>query len=220
MSNSPRLAEALTLLRAKAVPEGRAGMARYNIPSDNALGVPMREIQAIAKTLGRDHALAQALFKTNIYEAQTLAAYVAEPAALTPALMDRWCRSFDSWAICDSMCFALFDRSPHAWGRVPVWAARPQLYVRRAAFALVWGLSVHDKAASDDAFVAALALIETHAGDDRPHVAKALSMALRATGKRNATLRKHALALAKRLAAQPGRAEQALARLAIRELGS
>jgi hypothetical protein len=33
------------------------------------------------------------------------------------------------------------------------WAAHKDEYVRRAAFALLWGLTVHDKASGDEPFL-------------------------------------------------------------------
>jgi 3-methyladenine DNA glycosylase AlkD len=175
-------------LKRHATKSTRDGMARYNIPSDKAFGVPMRQIQTLAKELGKDHALASALWASGWYEARLLAAYVDDPALVTPAQMDRWCRDFDNWAVCDTLCFALFDRTPHAWDKVDKWAPSRAEYVKRAAFALIWSLTVHDKAADDSRFLHALALIERAANDDRHFVQKAVDMALRATGKRNAAL--------------------------------
>ena len=87
-------------------------MARYAIPSDNALGVSVADIRVLAKRLGRNHELADALWDTGVYEARMLTSFVAEPKRVTPAQMDRWCRDFDNWAICDTLCFHLFDRTP------------------------------------------------------------------------------------------------------------
>ena len=70
----------------------REGMARYGIPSDRAFGVSMSNIQMLAKRLGRNHELAAALWDTGWYEARLLASYVDDPACVTPAQMDRWCR--------------------------------------------------------------------------------------------------------------------------------
>lgn len=50
----------------------------------------------------------------------------------------------DNWAYCDAMCFNLFDRSPHAWARVTQWSGSEDEFVKRAGFALLWSLSVHD----------------------------------------------------------------------------
>ena len=56
---------------------------------------------------------------------------------VTAAQMDRWAGDFDNWGICDTVCFVLFDRTPHAWAKVEAWSGRPEEYVRRAAFALL-----------------------------------------------------------------------------------
>ena len=86
------------------------GMARYGIPSDGAFGVPMGKLLAFAKRLGKDHALAAALWKTGRYEARLLAALVDEPSRVTPKQMNAWAAAFDSWAVTDTVCFHLFSR--------------------------------------------------------------------------------------------------------------
>src|SRR5262245_34755164 len=109
-----RVREAMASLRGLASKKHRDGLARFAIPTEHALGVPMGAMQRLAKDLGRDPALAQGLWDTGVYEARTLAAFVDDPALVTPAQMDRWCRDFDNWAICDTVCFHLFDKTPHA----------------------------------------------------------------------------------------------------------
>lgn len=195
-------------------------MAHYNIPSDNAFGVAMRDVQRLAKERGRDHQLAQGLWTSGWYEARLLAAYVDEPAAVTPAQMDRWCRDFDNWGICDTVCFALFDRTPHAWDKVDQWSRKRGEFQKRAAFALLWGLTVHDKAANDKQFLRGLTLIEHAATDDRHFVQKAVDMALRATGKRNAALNEAASDVARELTASESAAAQWVGRHALKELTS
>lgn len=196
------------------------GMARYAIPSDNAFGVPMSNMKVLAKRLGRNHELAAALWDNGVYEARMLASLIDEPALVTSAQMDRWCRDFDNWAICDTVCFALFDRTPHAWGKVAQWAGRRDEYVKRAAFALLWGLTVHDKAATDKQFAQGLVFIERAAKDERHFVKKAVNMALRAIGKRNPALNAAAVAVARRLAAAPEAAARWVGKDALKELMS
>ena len=178
-------------------------MARYAIPSDHAIGVAMRDIKALGKTIGRNHDLAAALWETGVYEARMLASFVDDPAQVTAAQMDRWCRDFDNWALCDALSFNLFDRTPHAWAKVTLWSRRRREFEKRTAFALLWSLTVHDKRAGDEPFLNGLAIIERAAGDDRHFVKKAVNMALRAIGKRNPALRAAALETAGRLATSP-----------------
>src|ERR671912_1359410 len=191
---------ALAWLKRRSTRATLEGMARYAIPSAHAYGVAMRDIKALGQTLGRSQPLAVALWDTGVYEARMLASFVGDPQQLTPAQMDRWCRTFDNWAFCDAMSFNLFDRTPHAWAKVAEWSTRRREFEKRTAFALLWSLTVHDKTAADGPFLHGLALIEREAGDERHFVKKATNMALRAIGKRNRTLTAAAMLVARRLA--------------------
>jgi 3-methyladenine DNA glycosylase AlkD len=206
-------------LRQHATKKTRDGMARFGIPSADALGVTVGDMRKYAKTLGKDHALALALWATGVYEARFMAAFVDDPAAVTPAQMDRWARAFDNWAVTDTVCFALFDRTPHAWKKVRAWAGARAEFHRRGAFALLWALSVHDKKAADDLFLACLPLIEEGARDERDYVKKGIDMALRALGKRSPALRRAAIALATRLCDSNRGAQAWIGRSALRALG-
>ena len=118
---------------------------RYGIHVQKAFGIAMSDIQTIAKSLGRSHEMAAALWDTGWYEARLLAAYVDEPERVTPAQMEAWAQDFDNWGICDTVCFVLFDRTPHAFAKVARWALRRDEFVKRAAFALLACLALHDK---------------------------------------------------------------------------
>ena len=217
---TPDAAQVIARLKALGTKAGVEGMARYAIPSDKAFGVAMNRIQGLAKELGKDHALAEALWKSEWYEARTLAAYVEDPAQVSAAQMDRWCGDFDNWAICDTVCFALFDRTPHAWKKVEQWAGKKEEFRKRAAFALLWGLTVHDKQSDDGPFLNGLKLIETAATDERNFVKKAVDMALRATGKRNATLNAAAIKTAETLAKSADATASWIGKHALKELAS
>jgi 3-methyladenine DNA glycosylase AlkD/uncharacterized protein YdhG (YjbR/CyaY superfamily) len=199
--NAADVASVLAILKKLGDARFREEMSsRYGIVTPDAFDVRMNEMQRLAKELGRNHALALALWETGNYEARTVAAYVAEPEQIAPALMDRWCRDFDNWAICDTVCFKLFDRVPRAWAKVQQWANGRGEFEKRAAFALLACLALHDKRAENDAFIKSLPLIEAAASDERNFVKKAASWALRAIGGRNAELKGAATKLAKELA--------------------
>ena len=136
------------------------------------------------------------------------------------AIVTRWCKDFDNWAVCDAMSFNLFDRSPHAWDKVAEWSRRDQEFEKRTAFALLWSLSVHDKGAANDAFLRGLELIEREAGDGRNFVKKATNMALRAIGKRNRALNSAAVTVARRLAKSDDASARWVGSDALRELTS
>jgi 3-methyladenine DNA glycosylase AlkD len=196
----------------------RDGLSRYGIPADKAVGVSVGKLRQLAKRFGRNHELALALWETDCYEARMLASFVDEPGRVTPHQMDRWSRDFDNWAICDTICFHLFDRTPHAWRKIPQWARRRDEFVKRGAFALLASLTVHDKQAEDERFLRGLVLVERAADDERNFVKKAVNWALRSIGKRNAALHAAAVAVAHRLADKDSPAARWVGKDALREL--
>lgn len=198
----------------------RGGMARYGIPSDNASGVSVGEIRDLGKRLGRNHQLALALWETGSYEARMLTPFIDEPAVVTSAQMDRWCRDFDNWAICDALCFHLFDKTPHAWAKIAKWSTRREQFVKRAAFALLASVALHDKTAPDAPFLKSLDLIERASTDERNFVKKGVSWALRGIGKRNPALHAAAVKLARRLANSPHPAARWTGKDALRDLAT
>ena len=215
-----RVREALDWLERRGTRKNREGMARYGIVAPKAYGVSVSDIQRLAKQLGRDHDLALALWDTGWYEARMLTSFVDLPERVTSAQMDRWARDFDNWGICDTVCFHLFDRTPLAWKKVLPWSRRREEFVKRAAFALLAGLSLHDKAAGDDRFLAALPLIERGAADERNFVKKGVSWALRVIGRRGLALNAAAVETSRRLVAAESPAARWVGRDALRELTS
>lgn len=216
----PTVDDALSLLRQHAQPGALEGMARFGMDVDKRLGVSVGDIRKTARILRRDHELALALWETGIPDAQILASIVADPARLGSRQMDAWVRDMRSWDVCDGACLNAFVRSPLAWDKVREWAPRPAEFTRRAGFALLATLAVHDKDAPDQRFIDALPLIESASDDDRNFVRKAVNWALRNIGKRNAALNAEAIACGERIRARGTKAARWIASDALRELKS
>ena len=208
----------LAELRAHRNEANRAGMARFGIKVDRALGISTPLLRAIARREGRDHELALALWDSRVHEARVLAAFVDDPGRLTSRQMDAWAAGFDSWDVCDQACNHLFRRSPLAHAKVRRWARSGREFVRRAGFALLACLAVHDKEADNAVFEAYLPLIQRHATDERNFVKKAVNWALRQIGKRNERLRRAAMDCARRIAGMDSRCARWIAADALREL--
>jgi 3-methyladenine DNA glycosylase AlkD len=205
-------------LEAAADPARLPGMARVGIPTDCALGVSVPDVRRISRRHRADHELALGLWETGIHEARLLAPMVADPGRASDGLLDAWVADLDSWDVCDGLCSSLLGRMPQRWELVDRYAAREAGFERRAGFALLATLAVHDKAAGDDAFRARLPLIEGAAPDPRNEVRKGVNWALRQIGKRNAALHADAIACAERILAAGPRSARWVASDALREL--
>jgi len=212
--------EIIAELKAKANPESVEGMAQYGIVSKGVLGICMPTLRKMARTLGKNHELAQELWDTDIFDARLLAVFIDDPEEVTERQMDRWAADLDSWAICDGVCMHLFRDTPYAMSKAFEWSARDEEFVKRAGFAMMATLTVSDKESDDEVFLKFLPIIEKHSKDDRVYVRKAVNWALRQIGKRNVHLNKKAIASARRIARMNSKSARWIASDALRELES
>ncbi len=212
--------EILRRLESLSNPKAVAGMARFGIAAKKAYGLSAPQLRRIAKEIGRDHLMAQRLWASGVHDARNLAGLVDEAEKVTGQQMESWAREFDSWDVVDGSCCHLFVFTPFAWRKAIEWSAREQEFVKRAGFALMAYLAVHDKQADDAKFARLLPIIERHATDERNFVKKAVNWALRQIGKRSLRLNRLAIQSAKRIRAMGSPAARWVATDALRELTS
>ena len=212
--------EVLARVRAVADPTRLRGMARYRIGTDQAYGVTVAELRAVARDLGRDHDLAAALWDCGVHEARILASLVGDATLADDDQFERWAAGFASWDLCDQVCQNLFRYADPAWTKAVEWTRRPELFVKRAGFSLMAGLAVADRNADDERFAALLQPLADGADDDRPLVRKGASWALRAIGKRSPRLNAAAIETTLRLHEADARGARWVGADALRELRS
>ena len=144
------LDDALTALR-NAAEDGRAaGMADYHKVPREYLGLPNPAINDLAKEwrgvlpIGERVALADQLWKTNIFEARLAAAKLLTQARISPDqavwdLIVSWVPDFDSWAIADHAMMAGQKRlvaDPSRIEEVESWTKSDVHWTRRAAMVI------------------------------------------------------------------------------------
>lgn len=210
--------EVISLLRQQASPAYLAGMQRFGIDNSRALGVKLPILRKLAKSIKKDHLLAQQLWDTGAHEARIMASLVDDPAQVTELQIDSWAKDFYSWDLCDQVCGNLFDRTPFAIAKAIEFSARDEEYVKRAGFVLMAECAVHNKTAANDIFIPFFALMEREAWDNRNFVKKAVNWALRQIGKRNSILKMEAIATANRILMQDYKSAKWIASNALAEL--
>src|SRR3972149_521854 len=87
-------------LKSLADPDAARGMARFGITGGTVYGISVTRLRAMARQIGRDHALARRLWASGVHEARILASLVDDPALVTEAQTEAWVRDFDSWGGC------------------------------------------------------------------------------------------------------------------------
>ena len=212
-------------LRAQKNPKNIEGMARFGINPKNTLGISIPYLRALAKQIKKDlpkvverHELARKLWESEIHEGRILAAFIDDPELITNKQMDSWVAAFDSWDVCDQVCSNLFDKTNTAFEKAGQWAKSDREFVRRAGFALMAALAVHDKKASDADFTQFFPLIKKYSIDERNFVRKAVNWALRQIGKRNQNLHRLAIETAKEIGQLDSKSARWIAKDALREL--
>ena len=191
---------------------------RFGIDPKNSLGIYHKELDVLAKEIGKDDALALELFETGIYEAKILCSKIYTPKNLTEDMMDYLSEGFDSWEICDSFCMKLFVKNMWALHKTIEWSKSEKLYTKRAAFVLMASLVTSDKKVQNSIFRAFVPIILRECDDERVHVKKAISWALRAMGKRNIDLHKVAIETANKMLEKNSATPTAIAKYVLREL--
>jgi 3-methyladenine DNA glycosylase AlkD len=195
-------------------------MKRFGISDKNTLGIPIPVLRSIAKREGRDHDLAVRLWKSGVHEARILATMVEDPENVTSKQMDEWTNDFDSWDVCDQCCGNLFGDTKYAYSKVYEWSRSDREFVKRAGYAMICAITVHDKDAGDRKFTGFFPVIRKGATDERNFVRKAVNWALRQIGKRNRALNAMAIKEAEAIAKMDSKSARWIAADALRELKS
>jgi len=215
-----KLEEILTKLETLGNPENAAGMARFGMNVDKAYGIRIPVLRKLAKDVWVDHELALGLWDTGMHEARILASMVDDPKQVTEAQMDAWVQDFNSWDLCDQCCGNQFDKTTFAFDKAVEWSGREPEFEKRAGFALMAWLAVHDKKAKDSHFEVFLPIMIREATDERNFVKKAVNWALRQIGKRNLALNAKAIEVAEEIEKIDDKAARWIAKDALRELRS
>lgn len=217
---NPEVAKIINNLKKYSVPEAKVGMAKYGIKTEYALGVSIPNLRKIAKQTGKNHKLALQLWNTKIHEARILASMIDEPKLVTEKQMEKWAKDFNSWDLCDQCCNNLFRKTKFAHEKAIEWSKREEEFIKRAGFALIACLAVHDKIAKNEDFLKFFPLIKKGSDDSRNYVKKAVNWALRQIGKRNQNLNKMAIITAKEIKETDSKTAKWIALDALRELES
>lgn len=141
-------------------------------------------------------AVADGLWRTDIYEARLAAAKLLTTARIKPddaawQLIASWVPDFDSWAIADHACMAGQKRlvaDPARLDEVEVWTTSDHLWTRRAALvmALPWTKQNHPKPAELAARDRVLGWAAGYVPDHQWFIQKAIAWWLRELSKHDA----------------------------------
>lgn len=190
--------EVLQQLEALGSEQTRKTWARHGVTGP-MFGVKYGDLEKLRKRLGRDHALAVALWSSGNHDARVLATMIADPVACDAAALRAWQADATSHGLIDAFATHVASRSP-AWREVlEPWLSAPAELPRRAGWALVSHLAKDDPDLEDSFFAPLVARIERELHGAPNRAREAMNWALIAVGARSDGLAAVATAAAERI---------------------
>ena len=210
--------EIITRLQTMSSDKYKANVIKMGIPEHSSIGVSTGDIRTFAKQLDKSSTLAMELWQTGYHEARLLAVLLFDQKKTSLEEVKALMSQVISWDLCDHLCKNLILKLKGYEELIPAWITSAHLYEKRAAFTLIASSVVHKKDLADDTLNDYLRIIETDSDDDREHVKKAVSWALREIGKKDFTYNEKALILAREMIESGTKAQVWIGKNALKEL--
>lgn len=210
--------EIILKLKAMASEKYKANVVKLGIPQEQSIGVSTGEIRKLAKTIGKSNELAFGLWETGYHEARLLAVLLFDKKQFSLEEAQRLMKDVISWDLCDHLCKNLIINLKAYDELITKWCISSHTYEKRAAFTLIASAAIHDKNITDETLDDYLRLISEYSDDEREHVKKSVSWALREIGKINFDYQEKAILLAQDLKQDGTKAQAWIAKDALKEL--
>ena len=134
MELSEQLREIKTQLRLSMNGAVSQSMREKGLVYKLNFGVELPRIKTIAAAYGKDHALAQALWKEDIRECKILAGMLQPVESFLPEIADIWVENIRNIEIAELTCMNLFQHLPYAPAKSFHWIAAEDEYTQVCGF--------------------------------------------------------------------------------------
>jgi 3-methyladenine DNA glycosylase AlkD len=165
-----------------------------------SFGIGLTQLRKMAKQIGRDHTLAQTLWKTDVYDAKVLGLLIDDPKQLSREQAEDQVEDLDSGMLAHvfASCNATLAKTPFAFELACDWMESKDDTRRRCGFTLLYELSKKNPKGMDDAYLLGrIKHIRDTIHGEETWVREAMLGALMGVGKRNKELNTAAVSAAK-----------------------
>ncbi len=165
-----------------------------------SFGIGLTQLRKLAKQVGRDHKLAQQLWKSDFYDAKIIGLLIDDPKQLSRAQVEEQVEGLQGgmFAHVFASCDATLAKTPFAFELACDWMGSRDDMRRRCAYSLLYELSKKNIEGMDDAYyLGRIDHIQDAIHGEEMWVREAMTGALIGIGKRNKTLNKAAIRAAK-----------------------
>ena len=165
-------------------------------------GIGLAQLRKLSKRIGRDHKLAEQLWKSNVYDAKIIGLLVDDPKQLTREQVEQQVENLDGGYLAHvfSTCNATLPKASFAFELACEWMDNKDRVRRRCAWGLMYEFSKFKgkKAPDDGFFLECIERIQNSIHDDKDMwVRESMNGALMGMGLRNRKLNKAAIKAAK-----------------------
>jgi 3-methyladenine DNA glycosylase AlkD len=136
-------------LRSKGKPNTAKIYRRHGV-AEECLGVSHGDLDALAKTLKGEHALALALWDTGVHDARVLAAKVVDPARMTREDIERWMKDTRNYVINDGVS-SVAARMPMATALARDWIESADEWKSAAGWTVMTRMVMDGRIEEDEA---------------------------------------------------------------------
>jgi 3-methyladenine DNA glycosylase AlkD len=195
--------EVLALLAKHRDPRGEANWKKLGDRTGGltSFGIGLTRLRAIAKQVGRDHALALELWSEPNHDAKVIGLLIDDPKQLTRDQVERQVEGAAPGMLGHvlSSCDATLPKSPLAFEIAKGWMASKDPLRRSCGYGLVYELAKDRKDArlTDEFFLGCIETIGRTIAKEDNRVRVGMGGALLSIGKRNKTLNAAAITVAK-----------------------
>jgi 3-methyladenine DNA glycosylase AlkD len=164
-------------------------------------GIGLTRLRKLARQIGRNRHLAQALWKTDVYDARVIALLIDDPAQITREQAERQVEQLAGGMLAHvfASCDATLAKTPFMLELAEQWVRSDDPVRRDCGYGLLYEASklTGKKAPSDEFFLAHIERIANTIDREPENVRLAMGAALMGIGKRCATLNQAALKVAR-----------------------
>jgi 3-methyladenine DNA glycosylase AlkD len=196
-------AEVIELLKENRDARGEANWKKLGADTRGlaSYGIGLTKLRAIAKKVGRDHALALKLWNDRNHDAKIVGLLIDDPKDLTREQIEKQVDDVGPGMLSHALssCDAVLPKSPIAFEIAKDWIVSKDDVRRRCGYGLVYELSknTRDKRLTDEFFLGCIDKISKTIAKEENWVRVAMGGALMAIGKRNKKLNAAAIRAAK-----------------------
>lgn len=210
--------EIIVQLRGMASEKYKENVIKMGIPKEQSIGVSTGDVRKLAKTIEKSNDLAYDLWKSGFHEAKLLAVLLFDKKNFSLEEAEQLMEDVISWDLCDHLCKNLIVKLKNYNTLIKMWCNSEETYKKRAAFTLMATAAIHEKQISNDKLDEYLRIIKENSNDEREHVKKAVSWALREIGKRDFDYNEKAVLLSHELKETGNKAQVWIGKDALKEL--